>query len=170
MEGHTQFVSLDWTLIFQWGNLLILYLIIKKFLFGPIQKMLSDRENEVKSMYDSAEKAEKDAISMKEEYTAHLAGAKDEANEILKNANQRATLKPEEMLREAQVKANGIVAKAGEEIELEKKRAFAQVKGEISDLALMAASKVVERELSSEEHERLMDQFIDSVGDAPWQK
>ena len=65
MEGHTQFVSLDWTLIFQWGNLLILYLIIKKFLFGPIQKMLSDRENEVKSMYDSAEKAEKDAISMK---------------------------------------------------------------------------------------------------------
>ena len=95
MEGHTQFVSLDWTLIFQWGNLLILYLIIKKFLFGPIQKMLSDRENEVKSMYDSAEKAEKDA---------------------------------------------------------------------------MAASKVVERELSSEEHERLMDQFIDSVGDAPWQK
>ena len=107
---------------------------------------------------------------MKEEYTAHLAGAKDEANEILKNANQRATLKTEEMLREAQVKANGIVAKAGEEIELEKKRAFAQVKGEISDLALMDASKVVERELSSEEHERLMDQFIDSVGDAPWQK
>ena len=107
MEGHMQFVSLDWTLIFQWGNLLILYLIIKKFLFGPIQKMLSDRENEVKAMYDSAQKAEQDALSMKDEYTAHLAGAKDEANEILKNANQRAVLKTEEMLREAQEKEIG---------------------------------------------------------------
>ena len=164
--GNMSFVSIDWTLIFQWGNLLILYLIIKKFLFAPIQKMIADRENEVKNLFDTAEQAKQDALAMKEEYTQHLENAKDEANEILKNANKKAVLRSEEIIRDAQDKAGAIVAKADVQIEMERKRAFEEVKQDISDIALLAASKVVERELSPEEHQRLISEFIDQVDDA----
>ena len=164
--GNMSFVSIDWTLIFQWGNLLILYLIIKKFLFAPIQKMIADRENEVKNLFDTAEQAKQDALAMKEEYTQHLENAKDEANEILKNANKKAVLRSEEIIRDAQDKAGAIVAKANVQIEMERKRAFEEVKQDISDIALLAASKVVERELSPEEHQRLISEFIDQVDDA----
>ncbi len=165
MEGNTNFVSIDWTLLFQWGNLLILYLIVKHFLFSPIQKMIAQRQNEVKAIYDHAEKAQQDAMQMKEEYTRHLENAKDEANEILKNANKKAALRSEEIIREAQEKAQNIVSRADVQIEMEKRRAFEEVKKDISDIALLAASKVVERELSPEEHQKLIGEFIDHVGD-----
>ena len=103
---------------------------------------------------------------MKEEYTQHLENAKDEANEILKNANKKAVLRSEEIIRDAQDKAGAIVAKADVQIEMERKRAFEEVKQDISDIALLAASKVVERELSPEEHQRLISEFIDQVDDA----
>lgn len=159
------FVNLDWTLIFQWGNLLILYLVIKKFLFGPIQKIIESRENEVQNLYDTAEQAKNDAVALKEEYSQHLANAKDEANEILKNANKKATVRSEEIIRDAQEKAAAIIARADVQIEMERKHAFEEVKQDISDIALLAASKVVERELSAEEHERLIGEFIENVGE-----
>ena len=159
------FVNLDWTLIFQWGNLLILYLVIKKFLFGPIQKIIESRENEVQNLYDTAEQAKNDAAALKEEYSQHLANAKDEANEILKNANKKATVRSEEIIRDAQEKAAAIIARADVQIEMERKHAFEEVKQDISDIALLAASKVVERELSAEEHERLIGEFIENVGE-----
>ena len=159
------FVNLDWTLLFQWGNLLILYLVIKKFLFGPIQNIIESREKEVQALYDAAEQAKNDAAAMKEEYSEHLANAKDEANEILKIANKKATVRGEEIIRDAQEKAAAIVARADVQIEMERKRAFEEVKQVISDIALLAASKVVERELSAEEHERLIGEFIENVGE-----
>ena len=163
--GNMPFVNLDWTLIFQWGNLLILYLVIKKFLFGPIQKIIESRENEVQNLYDTAEQAKNDAYALKEEYSQHLANAKDEANEILKNANKKATVRSEEIIRDAQEKAAAIIARADVQIEMERKHAFEEVKQDISDIALLAASKVVERELSAEEHERLIGEFIENVGE-----
>ena len=163
--GNMPFVNIDWTLIFQWGNLLILYLVIKKFLFGPIQKIIESRETEVQNLYDTAEQAKNDAVALKEEYSQHLANAKDEANEILKNANKKATVRSEEIIRDAQEKAAAIVARADVQIEMERKHAFEEVKRDISDIALMAASKVVERELSAEEHERLIGEFIENVGE-----
>ena len=163
--GNMPFVNLDWTLIFQWGNLLILYLVIKKFLFGPIQKIIESRENEVQNLYDTAEQAKNDAAALKEEYSQHLANAKDEANEILKNANKKATVRSEEIIRDAQEKAAAIIARADVQIEMERKHAFEEVKQDISDIALLAASMVVERELSAEEHERLIGEFIENVGE-----
>lgn len=163
--GNMPFVNLDWTLLFQWGNLLILYLVIKKFLFGPIQKIIESRETEVQNLYDTAEQAKNDAVAMKEEYSQHLANAKDEANEILKNANKKATVRSEEIIRDAQEKAAAIIARADVQIEMERKHAFEEVKQDISDIALLAASKVVERELSAEEHERLIGEFIENVGE-----
>ena len=163
--GNMPFVNLDWTLLFQWGNLLILYLVIKKFLFGPIQKIIESHETEVQNLYDTAEQAKNDAVAMKEEYSQHLANAKDEANEILKNANKKATVRSEEIIRDAQEKAAAIIARADVQIEMERKHAFEEVKQDISDIALLAASKVVERELSAEEHERLIGEFIENVGE-----
>ena len=104
------FVTIDvWTIIFTWGNLLILFLLMKKFLFKPVRKMMLDRENEVKAMYDNAEKSMSDADNLKAEYESRLSSAKTEAEDIVKSATRNAALKSEEILADAHSRAQEII-------------------------------------------------------------
>ncbi|MBO7149096.1 MAG: F0F1 ATP synthase subunit B [Clostridia bacterium] len=160
------FVTIDvWTLIFTWGNLLILFLLMKKFLFKPVRKMMLDRENEVKEMYSDAEKSKNDADALKADYESRLSSAKQEAEEIVKNATRSATLKSEEIIADAQKNAAGIIARADKQIEAEKRNAENELKNEMSDLALSIASKVIEKEIDEDKHKELIDSFIEKMGE-----
>jgi F-type H+-transporting ATPase subunit b len=154
-----------WTMIFAWINLLILYLVLKKILFKPMKNMIDSRQKEIDDMYESAEKKEGDAEKMKEEYEKKLERASEESEEILKNAVRRATLKEEEILKEANLKAERTLKRAEEEIELEKRRAINEVKDEVSGLAIGIAGAVIERDVKAEEHEDIINSFIDTIGD-----
>ena len=90
MEEFMSFVTIDvWTLIFTWGNLIILYLLLKKFLFKPVNNVLDAREKEISDMYSDAETAKSGAENMRDEYTKRLTGAKQEAENILSSAKKR---------------------------------------------------------------------------------
>lgn len=161
------FVTIDvWTLIFTWGNLLILFLLMKKFLFKPVRKMMLDRENEVKELYDDAERSKSDAEALKEDYENKLSSAKNEADEIIKNASRSAALKSEEIIAEAHNTAAGIIERADKQIEAEKKNAENELKNEVSELAVSIASKVIEKEIDEKKHKELIDSFIEKMGDA----
>lgn len=155
-----------WTMLFAWCNLLILYLILKKFLFKRIKNMIDSRQAEVDGMYSDAEGARAEATALKAEYEDRLSSAKEESEEILKNAQRRATLKEEEIITEAKSEAARIIERAGEEVELEKKRILNEVKDEVSEMAIDIARAVIERDVSEDEHRKLIDSFIDGVGDA----
>ncbi len=160
------FVTIDvWTIIFTWGNLLILFLLMKKFLFKPVRKMMLDRENEVKTMYDSAERSMSDAEDLKTEYESRLSSAKTEAEDIVKSATRSAALKSEEIIADAHTRAQEIIERADKQIEAERRNAENQLKNEVSDIALLVASKVIERELDEEKHRELIDGFIAEMGD-----
>ncbi len=161
------FVSIDvWTLIFTWGNLLILYLIMKKIFFKPVRKMMLDRETEIKELYDGAEKTQSEADAMKLEYEAKLENAKNEANEIVKSASHRAALKSEEIINDAHKEAASIIERADKQIEADKKTAENELKDELSGMAVSIAGKVLEEEIDPDKHKALIDRFIDEMGEA----
>ena len=115
-------------------------------------------------MYSDAEKNRADAAVMKADYEEKLTRAQEENEEILKKAVRRAQLREEEILHEANDKAARVMKRAEEQVELEKKRAINEVKNEVSDMAIGIASAVIERDISREEHEALIDEFIRTVG------
>lgn len=167
LEFSTEnFVGVNfWTIIFAWINLLILYIFLRKLLFVPVKNMIDTRQKEIDDMYTDAESSKADAAAMKTEYEARLENAKEESEEILKNAVRRAQLKEEEILRAADKEAESRLRRAEEMAELEKKRVMNEVKDEVSSLAIGIASAVIERDVSEGEHKELIDSFIRDMGD-----
>ena len=110
---YEAFVSIGWwEILVTMCNTLITFLIIKKFLFGPVRKMLAQREEEVKTIYSAAEQAQTEAEQKRTEYTERLSKAKEEAAEIVGSATRRATVRSEEILKESSQQAAAMMKKA----------------------------------------------------------
>ena len=162
MEVLTRaFVDLNlWSLFVTICNTLITFLIVKHFLFKPLRKMLA----EVRDLYAHAETDRREAEAMKRDYTVSISNAKQEAADIVSNAQKRAERHAEQILEQANREAAVAKQRAEESIELERKKAMNQMKDEIADLSVMIASKVVEREVKADDHKRMIEDFIDKVG------
>lgn len=154
-----------WQIIISLCNLLIMYLILKKFLFAPVQKMLAQRQAQVDDIYAEANADRKDAGDMKQRYEQHLATAREEADSLVRTATQTAQRRSEAIVHEAEGQAAHLKQKAEEEIKMERRQMLTDVRGEISDMAVAIASKVVEREINADDHAALVDEFIRNVGD-----
>ncbi len=152
-----------WTMLFAWINILIMFLILRKFLFKPVKKMIDARQKEVDDMYANAEEATKAADEMKTDYEQKLAKATEESEQIIKDAVRKAQLREESMIKEAEGKASRILARAEEQIELEKNQAINDIKNEVSGIAVELASAIIARDVSEKEHERFIDEFIDNL-------
>lgn len=162
---YQAFVSFDfWGLFVTICNTLITFLIVKKFLFKPVRKMIAAREAEVNALFAQAESDRRIAEEMKKEYTESLAGARKEAADIVSTAVKRATQRSEEIEREANRHVVEMKQRAEATIEQERKKTINEVKDEIAGLSIMIASKVVEREVNAEDHERMIADFISKVG------
>ena len=165
MEGFEQFIGVNfWTMIFAWCNLLILYFILRKLLFAPIMNMIESRQKEIDDIYSEAEGYRTDAAKTKAEYEWKLDQVKAEGEEYLKNTVKLAHKKEEEILKEASDRAERTLKRAEEQIELEKKQAINDVKNQISDMAVDIAAAVIERDVNKSEHEAMIDDFINSIG------
>ena len=166
VDKFEAFVGVNpFTMLFAWANLLILYFFLKKLLFKPVKNMIDSRQKEIDDMYSDAEKSQSDAAVMKSEYEAKLEAANEESEEILKRAIRRAQLREEEILSDANQKASRVLERAEEQVELEKKRAINEVKDEVSEMAISIAAAVIERDLKTEEHKELIDEFISKMGE-----
>ena len=166
LDEFEQFIGVNpFTLIFAWVNLIILYLFLKKLLFKPIKNMIDSRQKEIDDMYLDAETSVKDANGMKAEYEEKISHVGDECDEILRSAVRRAQLREEEILKEADAKARLTMERAEEQIRLEKKNALNEVKDEISGMAIDIATAVLERDVNQKDHEQLIDDFIEKLGE-----
>ena len=163
---HLDVISVNvWQILIALINLIILFLILKKFLFKPVQKMLKEREDELNGQYDKANETLKEAKSAKEEYEARLNGAKLEADDIIKNATDNAAKRSQKIIEGATDEADAIVSRAKTQAELEKKRAQKEIKNEIADVSSLIAEKLLAREINGEDQKRLIDSFIDELGE-----
>lgn len=154
-----------WNILISLLNLLILFLILKKFLFKPVRKALADRQEQVDSMYGEADKSRTEANAMKRQYEEKMAAARDEADGLVRTATRNAQQRSDAMLAETTGHLSYMKQKAEEDIAQEKKQMLRDVQGEISQMAVEIASKIVGREINAEDHKQLVDDFIRNVGD-----
>ena len=155
-----------WTFVAQICNLFIQMYLIKRFLFKPVNDMLEKRRALADAQIREAEQAKADADAIKTEYEQNMKEAKEKANEILTTAQRTAALQSEEVLKEAASQAAALKSKAESDIAQEKRKAVNEIKDEIGGMAVEIAGKVIEREISEEDHTKLIDEFIANVGEA----
>ncbi len=166
MPQTLPFVTLDiWTMIFAWGNLIILFLFLKKILFAPLKKIIDQRQKQIKDMYDEAQADKDAAASMRVEYEQKLAEASAQGEEIIRSAVARAHKQEEDIIRDANETAAKALRHADEQIEMERKKALNQLKDEVSSMAVDIASAVIEKNLSEEDNREIVDRFIGQLGE-----
>lgn len=155
-----------WNFVATICNLFIQAYLIKRFLFKPVNEMLEKRKALADAEIRDAEKAKDEAQAMKAEYEQNMLEARNKAGEILTSAQKTASIQSEEILKEASQQAAAMKAKAEKDIAQEKRKAVNEIKDEIGGMAVEIAGKVIEREISEEDHAKLIDEFIANVGEA----
>ena len=150
-------------IVFTWLNLLVIFLIVKKFLFKPIKGIMEKRQNEVKDMYLRAEQAEKKAQNLEAQYTELLTKARLEAAEIVKNATEAAQSKADTIVEQAKVKAMELLEKTQAQIQRERDESLREAFNKVSDVVLITASKLIEKEMTMEDHKEIIEKILNDV-------
>ncbi|MBR3299534.1 MAG: F0F1 ATP synthase subunit B [Clostridia bacterium] len=153
-----------WQMIISLVNLLILFLILKKFLYKPVRETLDRRQQEVDEVYSLAQAVLDEANADRETYENKLLGADAECDELIREAQQSARQRSSSIISEAEEKAAGMLRRAENEIELARGEAEASMKSEIASLSVQLAEKLLEREINAEDHSELIDSFISNIG------
>ena len=141
-------------------NVLILFILLRIFLFKPINKMKADRTRTIQDNLDSAEKAKAEAEELRQQYEESISEAKEKANQIIMKAHEDAETERSAIIRKSQDEAEKIVADADKTIENERKRVLRQAQSEIADLAIEAASKIIGENVDDEKNRKLVDKFL----------
>ena len=165
------FESLDvisvnlWQLVVSLANLALLFWIVKKFLYQPVKRMLEAREQSIQKDYDDAAVAREQALNDKQKYEEQLSDAKADADGIIQSAVNLAKMRENEILEKAKSDADVIVRQAKEDAQLEMTKAEESIKREIVDVSTVLTSKILEREINSDDHKQIIDSFIEEIGD-----
>ena len=146
-------------------NTIVLFLVLKKFLFKPVENVMEQRQAEVDSIYGEAETAKAEAEADKAAYSEKLAHAKEEAVDIIKAAQERADRLGDEIVSEAKLKADDMIKRADAEIAQERKKAVNELKNEISFISIGIAEKMLDREINEADHDELISRFIEEMGE-----
>lgn len=147
-------------------NLIILYFILRKLLFKPVTEFMENRSFSIKSDLESAAQSKAEAEQLKQKRMQKLLSAGDESEQILIKARQRAQKEYEDIINAAYKEAENIIAKAEKSIAEEREEMLKEIRKEIIDLALIAASKVIETNMDTEMNRALVDKFIEEEGAA----
>lgn len=147
----------------------LIVLIVKKFFWNYVREYLDKRQAFIQGQLDESASKLKESEQLKAQYEEKMAGAKAEAKEILSIAKENATKEANAILSKAKDNAEAMKEKATLDIENEKSKVKAQIKEEISEVAFLAASKVVGKELDEETHKKYVDDFIEQAGEDSWQ-
>jgi F-type H+-transporting ATPase subunit b len=161
-----EFIGVNlWTALFTLLNTLTVIFVGTKFLFKPIMKIIADRQKEIDDMYSEANDAKAEAKAMEAEYKEKLSNAMETGERIVKEATVRGQAKEEQIIRQANEEASAMLRKAEADIAMEKKKAVNDAKDEISGMAIAIAEKVVGRELNAADQGKLIDDFINELGE-----
>ncbi|VSR69554.1 proton-translocating ATPase, F0 sector, subunit b [Streptococcus pneumoniae] len=148
------------------GSFILLLVLIKKFAWSNITGIFEERAEKIASDIDRAEEARQKAevLAQKREY--ELAGSRKEAKTIIENAKETAEQSKANILADAKLEAGHLKEKANQEIAQNKVEALQSVKGEVADLTISLAGKIISQNLDSHAHKALIDQYIDQLGEA----
>ncbi|MBR5774269.1 MAG: F0F1 ATP synthase subunit B [Clostridia bacterium] len=154
-----------WQILVSLINLVILFLLVKKFLYKPTKKMLEKRQSTIDGEYSAAQEARERALADKAAYEEKLEHAQQEADDVIKSAVDTANARQQEIIEEARERAHGIIRQAQSDAELEMKKAEHSIRHEIVDISTTLTEKLLGREINADDHRDLIDSFIEDMGD-----
>lgn len=152
--------GLLWTFV----NLIVFFIILKKLLFQPVMGMIEKREQMISGQIEDAEQKNTQAGLLKERYEAELKNANQEAARIVKTAKERGKEEYEKILRDADAEASKIIADARKTIETEREKTVQGIQNEIAQVAIAAASKVIQENVDQASNEKILDDFLREAG------
>ncbi len=149
-----------------WGSaaFVVLLLIMWKFGVPAVKNMEQAREERIRNDLEGAEKARIEAEAEKAQYLAQIAGARDEAGRIIEEARQSAEQVRRDLIAKAEADAAEVRQRAEADIEVQRQRALTELRGDVAQLSIDLAERIVGRSLDGDTQRQLVDSFIDQVG------
>lgn len=151
--------------LYQLAAFLILLILIKKFAWGPLVKMMKDREQHVANEIDSAEKARIEANALLEQHKQMVKEARQETQQLIETAKKQGETQREEIIQLARSEAEKLKESAKLEIQREREKAVEELREQVASLSVFIASKVIEKELSEKDQEALIQEYIEKAGE-----
>jgi len=145
-----------WTIV----CFLITLFVLRRYAFGPIQKSIDDRRERIRQSLDEADRAREEARKLLEEHRKLIGSAKTDAEQILAEARRVAESNERRMRNELETDRQRRLEETRKQIEAETRRALEQIRLEVVDLSLLAATKVTGKALDDADHRRLIDEAV----------
>jgi F-type H+-transporting ATPase subunit b len=165
MEELLEQLGLNFKLVFiQLVGFILLYILLKKFLFGRVMEMIQKRGDDIRSAYEKNEETRDEVKSLKTEYEQKLLEARKEADVVIQTAKEKAEKAGQEIIEKTRQEAAQIRDKGLLEIKQEKKKVISEIRGDMVNISVEIASRILKKTISSGEAETLVDDVIKEVG------
>lgn len=169
MMEYTGLIEINWSIIMIWITVIVLFLVLRKFFFEKVKNFMETRSNSIQDAFDSAEAVNRRADEKMQNYTKRIANVEAEGREIIRDAKIKADAQAREIIEDANKQATEILNKAERNIEREKQKAMEEMRKEVAALAMMAAERIVEREIQNVGQDEIVDEVINKARSTGWQ-
>ena len=166
-DTYQQIITVNlWQIVISLCNLCVLFLIVKRFLYKPVKKILAQRQAHVDGVYEQADEALRKAEAEQAAWAEKMTHAREEADAIVKRASENAQRSGDAIVADARSRADGIVRQAKEEAHLTVVQAQEGIRHEIAGVSAELAEKLLGREINEQDHRNLIDAFIEEMEDS----
>jgi len=145
-------------------NIIVLFVILRALVYQPVLSFMNKRQQGFEKQRQDINLELESAQKLKGEYEASLAGAKNEAQETIREGVQRADTAAKEILEKAEQEGKALLAQAREQAQREQREVETAMKSEVTALAIGLASKILEREISLDDNREIIEQYFSKVG------
>ncbi|MBI3891976.1 MAG: F0F1 ATP synthase subunit B [Candidatus Wallbacteria bacterium] len=148
-------------LLVQIGGFLLLFPLLSRYLFGPLSEAIEDRERRIKEKMDEAERNSLEMQSMREEYQRRIASIETEARDRIQQAMKEAMATKDELLENARAETEKLLERGRQEMDRERHKVLVEMRDKVVDLAILAAEKLIEKNIDEKSHRALIDDIIE---------
>lgn len=156
-----------WILVFTIVSFLVVLFVLGKFGWPKIVQTLEEREKSIRNAIDSAEAAKQSAEKLKAEYEAQMQAVQERVREIIAQAQVQGTQTRESILKEAESEAKKLMEKTKQQLEAEKEKLVQELRGEVGELAVMMAEKLLQQTVDKKVQERFVQDFLKNLDVPP---
>ncbi len=149
--------------IAQTVNFVLLIFLLYRLLYKPVRTFIDKRTDEIEGQIKTAEENQAASVALREQLEEQAKDSRQQARQFLDEATKRAEAIQAEILQEAREEAAAIVRRAQEVTELEKEKAWAELKGQVAELSLLLASKVITQSLDQQQHQDLIEKTMNQL-------
>lgn len=152
------------TMLVQLGVFVVLFLLLKKFAFGPLMRVMNERAQYIENQINTAEKNREEADRLASEHRASIEKAKQDAHELMENARRTGEKQAADIIAAAETEARRLKEEAVADINREKEQAIAELREQVGNLSVLLAGKIVSKELNAEGHKALFEEAVKEMG------